>query len=98
MKHEAMNMKTKLTLLLLLLLSVFVHTKGADNLRRADTRALGLGASWAVYSSMYNPSLTAFYAHRQVRADYFDPYGSIYCFDLNENKLLWQKIISILMG
>lgn len=69
-----MNMKTKLTLLLLLL-SVFVHTKGADNLRRADTRALGLGASWAVYSLMYNPSLTAFYAHRQVRADYFDPYG-----------------------
>lgn len=60
---------------LLFFLSVFSYAKGADNLRLADTRTLGLGGSGAVYSPMFNPALTAFYARRQVRADYFDRYA-----------------------
>lgn len=70
-----MNMKTRSALLLLLSLTVFVSAKGIENLRVADTRVSGLGGATAVYSPLFNPAVTAFLAHRQVRGDYFDPYG-----------------------
>lgn len=70
-----MNMKTRSALLLLLSLTVFISAKGIENLRVADTRVSGLGGSTAVYSPLFNPAVTAFLAHRQVRGDYFDPYG-----------------------
>ena len=68
-------MKTRLTLLLLLCLAVSLYMRAYDNVRRPDTRALGLAGSKVVYSPLFNPSLTPFFAHRQLRGDYFNPYG-----------------------
>ena len=68
-------MKTRLTLLLLLCLAVSLYMRAYDNVRRPDTRALGLAGSEVVYSPLFNPSLTPFFAHRQLRGDYFNPYG-----------------------
>lgn len=68
-------MKKRFTLLLWLCLIAGVQAQAIDNVRRPDTRTLGLAGSEVVYSPLFNPSLTALFAHRQVRADYFDPYG-----------------------
>ena len=53
-------MKTRLTLLLLLCLAVSLYMRAYDNVRRPDTRALGLAGSEVVYSPLFNPSLTPF--------------------------------------
>jgi hypothetical protein len=74
-RERGTRMKTGSALLLLICLTVSLHTQAYDNLRRPDTRTLGLAGSEVVYSPLFNPSLTAFHAHRQVRGDYFDPYG-----------------------
>lgn len=56
-KHQRKwSMKTRLTLLLLLYLAVSLYMRAYDNVRRPDTRALGLAGSEVVYSPLH-PSL-----------------------------------------